>query len=196
LGAERGRQSRLATAIGVSSGYLSDVANGKKTGSIRLYLAISDATGIPINDLMGSEITPEDFPPKPSRPDAKNGFAEPAVVPFKAKNEVMQKTLSDLAPLLAPGARHLMFYLAQRDYAMFSIQRGDILLIGTPQNPSDNELVVVNFADAAFDFTITALRQRVRDIIVPPITGMIENETRLLPGVLGVVLATLRAPLA
>lgn len=114
LQAERGRQSSLAEKIGVSRSYLSDVANGKKPGSVSLFRAIADATGLPMAELMGETI--------------QGSFQEPAPPTFNAPSKPGAKTAS-LIRQLYPALANPGVLSAPYDLLAFGIRAGDTLVI-------------------------------------------------------------------
>lgn len=124
---------------------------------------------------------------------ATTGFSEPEVKPFQPRSAGHGKIVEQLAASLAPGARHLMIYIAQRDFSPFSILMGDALVIGTPLRPSDGDIVIANLSDGTPHSGITVLRQRMGDQLVPPLHGRIAGEQSMSAGILGTVVAVVRS---
>lgn len=62
LRAERGRAARIAETVGISQPYLSDIANGKKVPAAEKLVALSQATGIPVDALLSEEAATQVVP--------------------------------------------------------------------------------------------------------------------------------------
>lgn len=135
-------------------------------------------------------------PPGPTaeRNASPPGFAEMDVRPILAVASSAPNLIGMLASSLAPKATHVVPYCAQRAFPAFSILPGDVLLIGQPPKPQDGDLVVATLSDDATNSAFTVLRQRIGDRLVPPLYGAIENEDKMTAGILGTVLAVIRAP--
>jgi len=186
--AERGRQARLAEEIGVSPSYISDVSKGKKPGTLKLFRSIAVATGLPLAELLGEH----DYENDDDTP-ILNGLGEPDATPFIAKQGMPVSEVMAIARRLAPQASHIVLYTAQRDFPGFSIVKGDLLVIGTPAQSRKGDIVIANLSDGTAHNATTVLRQRLGDILVPPVTGGLPNEDRLSAGIFGTLLATLRS---
>lgn len=62
LAAKRGRATKVADAVGISRGYLSNIASGLKTPATDKLVALSLATGIPIGALISDDAPVELVP--------------------------------------------------------------------------------------------------------------------------------------
>lgn len=125
--AERGRQTRLAEALGVSRGYLSDIANGKKEGSVDTLRRIADLTGLDMNDLVGR-------PP---------GLAEGQATPYTPGPRTNR--MRDMVGMLFPSLRNPSYYIATVDQPAFGILHGDLLVLETsfaPEKIEPGKLIV------------------------------------------------------
>lgn len=131
---------------------------------------------------------------KPSRllPLARNpqqtGFGESEITPYKPANAVEEKALTTAIASLAVGWRHLVLWIAGRDWHPYAILKGDIVAIGTPPMARDGEIVLVNWQDPDVR---TTLAQRIEDHFVLPVG---ETRPESVPGVHGAVAFVLRAP--
>lgn len=132
-------------------------------------------------------------PRRPPRPDDQ-GFDDSEATPFVAASPSAARLVAMIAGALSGGARHVQSYIAQRDYTAFAIQKGDLLIIGTPQLSRDGDLVIATLSDMNTALSVTVVRQRLGDRLVPPLHGAVDAESRLEPGILGTVISVVRSP--
>lgn len=127
-------------------------------------------------------------PAQPQRGNRPSGFSDTEITPYKPATAVEEKALTTAIASLAVGWRHLVLWIAGRDWHPYAILRGDIVAIGTPPVTRDGEVVLVNWQDPDVR---TTLAQRVADRFVLPIG---EDRPESVPGVYGAVAFVLRAP--
>lgn len=109
MAAERGRQARLAAELDISASYLSDLAAGKKIGSLAVLRRISSSTGIPLGDLTG-----------------ESAFSEGALTPFDPGPK--GNSTAALLGQLYPGISSIAYFSAASDAHEFAIRAGDMLV--------------------------------------------------------------------
>ncbi len=126
LDSERGRASRLADALNVSRSYVSDLANGKKPGSIDVMRRIAELTGIPAADLLDTA-TPGGLSDEATR-------YEPA--PIKPGNS--------LDAYLAPNIRHRATFRVNKSAPWLGIHAGDVLVIDMRNAPRLGDVVLAS----------------------------------------------------
>lgn len=176
LDAERGRAARLADDLDISRSYVSDLANGKKDGTVLLFRRISQATGIPVADLMGGQ----------------PGMAEGDAAPYVPSGKSNQ--LRDMVGMLAPGTRHPSYFTAKTEHQSFGILPGDLLVLEASFKPEkvDPERLVI--ADVAQDFgegkTIIA---RVAKPWLIDSSGRICGELGVTAAILGIIQIIIRS---
>jgi transcriptional regulator with XRE-family HTH domain len=115
LAAERGRATRLADSLGVSPGYVSDLAAGKKTARLQVYRRIADVTQIPLAELIGV-----------------TGFAEGTAQPILAP---VSNRLGDIAGTIAPDARHPEYVRLTTDAPGFALLADDLVIYDAARLP-------------------------------------------------------------
>lgn len=176
LEVERGRATRLADDVGISRSYVSDLANGKKTGSVPLLRRIAQATGIPAADLMGDQ------------PGMSEGEAEPYQPGPKANR------LRDVVATLFPGMRHPSYFTATAEHLSFGILAGDLLVTEASFNPEKVDparLVVASLSDDAGTGK-TVIARVARPWLVDS-AGRICGEIDASAAILGVIQVVLRS---
>jgi transcriptional regulator with XRE-family HTH domain len=115
LAAERGRATRLADSLGVSPGYVSDLASGKKTARLQVYRRIADVTQIPLSDLIGV-----------------TGFAEGTAQDIIAP---VSNRLGDIAAAIAPDARMPEYVRLTSDAPGFALLADDLVIYDAARLP-------------------------------------------------------------
>lgn len=128
--------------------------------------------------------------PKP-RPE---GFAEPDVAPYAPPDTRSAKSMTDIVKALAPAAKKPQVMVAQRDHISYGILAGDLLIISEPRGVGSGEVVVVTLADEQSGAAVTMLRQRSGDQLCAPIGQRLPDEDEMSAGILGQVVAVIRAP--
>ncbi|NEX45206.1 helix-turn-helix domain-containing protein [Pseudotabrizicola algicola] len=123
-----------------------------------------------------------------------SGFGEAEIAPFIPASASAAKLVENLAAALAAGSRHIQTFTAQRDYAGYAVLKGDLLIIGTPRKETEGDLVIATLTDTNDGTSMTVLRQRMGDRLVPPIQARIEDEDKLSAGILGTVISVVRSP--
>jgi hypothetical protein len=122
------------------------------------------------------------------------GMAEPAMTPFVARNDRQDQQLNQLVRTLCPGlARHQLWH-AGRDYPGYAIRRGDLLIIGEPPEPQRGAVVLTTLLDEQTAASETVLRQAYGSTLAALPGDELADEGRLSAGILGTVLAVVRAP--
>lgn len=172
---------KYATYAGHENGH-----RGIKLDTLRRYAA---AFKVDVSWLLSGEsrATKETAPPK-----ALNGFHEPEVSPFRPQNAAEGKVITSTLAILAPGAHHAQIYRAQRDFACFSIIKGDLILIGTPLKKRSGDIVIATLSSPDETDIYTVLRQCINETLVPPAFSVLKDETSYSIGILGTVLAIVR----
>lgn len=132
-------------------------------------------------------------PPQQPRPQ---GFAEPGVAPFAPASTRAAKSMEAVIQTLAPSARHPQVMIAQRDHLAFAILAGDLLVIAAPSGAGTGEVVVVTLADEQSGASVTLLRQKYGPELCAPIGQRLPDEADLSVGIIGDVVAVIRAPQA
>lgn len=127
---KRGRQRDLAVMLDVSESYLSNIANGRREGSVGLMRRIAEATGLPTAELMGAS-TDE------LRDDA---------TPFTPRPTRAGETID---AYLAPASHHRVTWRATRGAPWLGILHGDLLVIDTKRPPATGEIVLASVMDGA-----------------------------------------------
>lgn len=145
---QRGRAAKLADDLGVSRPYISDIVNGKKSGSVEIMRKIADYTGIAAADLIGAT-TPEAA--------TTPGLSEPALVPFSpatGQTAAFRATIRSLYPQArTPG--QLIAHGAQ---PAFGVLHGDLLIFEQQFKPEDltsDHLVIAQVLSEAGTATTT-----------------------------------------
>lgn len=121
-------QSWLAAELGVSRGYVSDLANGKKTPSIDLLQRIAATLDVPPGDLFDVGHHPP-------------GFSENAVEAFQPPRI---NSMAALVRMIAPGTRNPDTYRARRTAGGFGILAGDLLIADIGATPENGDLVLID----------------------------------------------------
>jgi hypothetical protein len=122
------------------------------------------------------------------------GMAEPEMIPFVARNERQDQQINQMVRTLCPGlARHQIWY-AGRDYPGYAIRKGDLLVIGEPSTPQRGAVVLATLMDEQTATSETVLRQDYGGTLTALPGDDLADEARLSAGVLGTVLAVVRAP--
>lgn len=129
LDEERGRATRLADELNVARSYVSDLANGKKRGSVDILRRISELTGISFALLAGA--TTGD-----SLHDEATPFIPPPVPPG-----------ATLDAYLAPNSQHRLTWRSTVGAPIFGILAGDLLVIDMRRAPQSGELVLASIID-------------------------------------------------
>lgn len=118
---ERGRQTRLADQINVNSGYLSEVASGKKVGSLALFRSIAEATGLSFAAL-ASGVEPDSA--QALQPQGMNEPPAGQITPTRPSDR-MKYALSAVFPQIS----HLSHYTVDTAHHGFAIAAGDLLVV-------------------------------------------------------------------
>ncbi|MCW1932637.1 helix-turn-helix domain-containing protein [Pararhodobacter zhoushanensis] len=133
LNAERGRQRRLAEALGVTESHVSNIANGRKQASVDVLRKIAELTGLQSSDLLGAA--------EPA------GLAE-QVVPYTSRSMSQETTLD---AYLAPKTRHRAMFMTKTGEPLLGILPGDVLVIDmrNPPRPGNTVLAAVISGDTS-----------------------------------------------
>lgn len=174
--AERGRQSRLADALAVSRSYLSDVANGKKEGSVDLLRRIAELTGLDMNDLVGRQ----------------PGMSEGDATPYQPGPRANR--LRDMVAMLFPGVRNVTYYIASTDHPAFGIMNGDLLVLETSFTPDKIEQGKLVLGRASVDDSTshTVIGRLARPWLIDG-NGRISGEIGVDVGLVGLVQVVVRS---
>lgn len=124
LSEQRGRARRLAEELDVSESYLSNLSRGRKSGSVEIWRKISEATGIPVAALVGTDET--------------GGFSDDAE-PFTPPPVPQGATLD---AYLAPGVAHRLTWRSTIAAPSFGILAGDLLVIDMRRAARTGEIVL------------------------------------------------------
>jgi transcriptional regulator with XRE-family HTH domain len=130
----------------------------------------------------------------PARTSTQPAFSESEAAPFIHKNPGQQNKLADLAAAITPGVRHRQLYVATSPSRPFAILQGDILVIGTPGEERNGDVVLATLALPGPQDGRTVLRQRSGKHLVAPVGSALPDEEHRSAGVLGTVVAVIRAP--
>lgn len=130
--------------------------------------------------------------PKPQTKVA--GFGEPDVAPYSPPDTRSAKSMTDIIRTLAPSARQPQVMVAHRDHLSYAILAGDLVVIGAPSGAGRGEVVVVTFADQHSGASVTMLRQKSGDQLCAPLGQRLPDEDEMSAGILGQVVAVIRAP--
>lgn len=174
--AERGRQARLADALEVSRSYISDVASGKKPGSVDLLRRIAELTGLDMNDLVGRQ------------PGMSDGDATPYQPGPRANR------LRDMVAMLFPGIRNVEYYIASTDHPALGVLAGDLLVLEasfTPEKVEPGKLVLGRAAIE--DRTSHTVIGRAAHPWLIDGTGRISGQIGVDIGIVGLVQVVLRS---
>ena len=176
LDAERGRASRLADDLGVSRSYISDLANGKKDGSVVLFRRIAQVTGIAVADLMGDQ----------------RGMSEGDATPYVPATKSNQ--MRDMVGMLALGTRHPSYFTAKTEHQSFGILPGDLLIAEASFNAEKIEPERLVIADVAHNFGEgkTIIARIARPWLIDS-SGRICGELAITAGILGVIQIVVRS---
>jgi len=131
LDEERGRATRLAPQLGISRSYLSELANGKKEGSVDLMRRIADLTGIPAADLLGSA---------PARPEGLHDEATPWNPPPVRQGDSLDE-------YLAPTIQRRQTFVARTGALWLGVLAGDLLVIDMKTAPRSGQTVLASIPD-------------------------------------------------
>jgi lambda repressor-like predicted transcriptional regulator len=187
-------QGTTARAVSLQAGLSSDGirnwqrafrANGAISGmNARSISAVAAALNVSTEWLLSGTTA--------DAPSPAYEFREPDVIPLRPDMQSRGAPLITAAQELAREARHIQYFICRGDFPGFAILRGDLLVIGTPPRTRDGDLVIATLADLDTGVSVTVLRQRMGDRLVPPFSSQIPDESRLSAGILGTVLAVMR----
>jgi transcriptional regulator with XRE-family HTH domain len=193
---ERLRQARIeagfptAAAAATRFGWTYPTYAGHENGSRGIrpdeLLVYAKAFKVPVGWLLGETNAPA--PTKEPGKAAQRGFSDNDLVPFRHRTGEM------LAKAVAPLSRHQIVYRCARDYLGFAVRKGDLLVVGTPENDEAEGLVVVNLTDDTLGYAVTVLRHMKKNVLLAPLSEELPDEDDLEPAILGHVLAVIRAP--
>lgn len=176
LSGEHGEKARLAAAMGISRDKLSKVLNGRREIQLAEIPRVLQFFGV-------------EFPE--GQAGRAQGMSEPAIQPFNAAPQQRTALLSGLTP----GRRGVELYKAPRDYTVFGILKGDILLVHLGATPAHGDIVVATIHDFKNQTDTTVLRRAsdpwlISDQLAQPPIEMDPDDGSI--GILGAVLSVAR----
>lgn len=171
-------QTALATRIGKSRGYVSEIIAGKKRPSMAVLEQIAEALDVPQAAL---------FTTQPA-----TGMSENGVEPYEARPKGDLRAAARLAGI---DRASLMLYRVQRPYPGFSLLSHDILIVDTQTPGTEAGIVVVTLSDPDTGSAETTLRRMVSPWLIPDDPGAsperIQSNSQR-QGLLGTVAGVLR----
>ena len=129
LDAERGRATKLAAQIGIARSYLSDLASGKKVGSVDVMRRISEATGIDLGEMIGTV-----------RPAELHDEATPWNPPPVRQGEALDG-------YLAPNVQRRQTFVVRTGALWLGVLAGDLLVIDVKTPPRPGQTVLASVTD-------------------------------------------------
>lgn len=132
LDAERGRATKLANDLEMSRAYVSDLANGKKAGSVETMRRIAELTGIDVAELLGADM-----------PQGLSEQVTPYIPPHVARD-------TTLDAIIAPQVRSRAMVKVNIGAPGFDIRAGDLLVIDMRSAALPGDIVLGAVMDGDF----------------------------------------------
>lgn len=132
LGAGRGRATKLANDLGLSRSYVSDLANGKKRGSVETMRRVAEITGIDAANLLGAAM-----------PDELHDQATPYTPAPVARDTTIDA-------VIAPNVRQRQTFIVETPAPALHILTGDVIIIDMRNLGQSGDIVLAAILDGDF----------------------------------------------